>query len=123
MPGMENSAVMPLPVDDVSTLQQYLAGVVHRADHHADNVRYVVLPLIGTIILFKSPDYEIKVLAHDGETKNVLWVHIGTSKFAFSYDHHSKSIVMKRGSTQGAVLAHFTNATTVPEILNVFGTL
>ena len=60
---------MPLPVDDVSTLQQYLAGVVHRADHHADNVRYVVLPLIGTIILFKSHDYEIKVLAHDGETK------------------------------------------------------
>lgn len=114
---------MPLQVDDVSTLQQYLAGVVHRADHHADNVRYIVLPLIGTIVLYKNPDHEIKVLAHDGETKNVLWVHIGASKYAFSYDHNSASIVMKRGSTQGPVLAHFTNATTVPEILNVFQSL
>ena|ERR1035438_8017037 len=114
---------MPLQVDDVSTLQQYLADVVNRADHHADNVRYVVLPLIGAIVLFKSPDHEIKVLTQDGETKNVLWVHIRDSKYAFSYDHHSESIVMKRGSTQGPVLAHFTNATTVPEILNVFGAL
>ena len=114
---------MPLQVDDISTLQQYLTGVVRRADHHADNVRYVVLPLIGSIVLFKNPDHEIKVLTSDGETKNVLWVHIGDSRYAFSYDHRSKSIVMRRGSTQGPVLAHFDNTTTVPEILQAFETL
>jgi hypothetical protein len=67
---------MPLQLDGVGTLQQYLAGVVRRADHHADNVRHVVLSLIGIIVLFKDDDQEIKVLAQDGETKNVLWVHI-----------------------------------------------
>jgi hypothetical protein len=111
---------MPLQLDDVSQLQQYLAGVVRRADHHADNVRYVVLPLIGAIVLFKNPGQEIKVLTKDGDAKNVLWVHIGDSKYAFSYDHQSKSIAMKRGSTQGPVLAQFTNATAVEEILRVF---
>jgi hypothetical protein len=115
--------IMPIQVDDISTLQQYLTGVVGRADHHADNVRYVVLPLVGAIVLFKNPDHEIKVLTSDGETKNVLWVHIGVSRYAFSYDHSSKSIVMKRGSTHGLVLAHFTNTTTTPEILNAFEAL
>jgi hypothetical protein len=114
---------MPIQIDDVTTLQQYLAGVVRRADHHADNVRFVVLPLIGAIVLFKDTEHEIKVLAHEGDTKNVLWVHIGGSRYAFSYDHGAGSVVMKRGSTQGEVLAHFTNSTTVPEILNIFGTL
>jgi hypothetical protein len=111
---------MQIQLDDVSTLQQYLSGVVRRADHHADNVRYVVLPLIGAIVLFKDADHEVRVLAQDGETKNVLWAHIGGSRYVFSYDHHSGNVVMKRGSTQGQVLAQFNNATTVPEILGVF---
>ena len=114
---------MPLQVDDVSTLQQYLAGVVNRADHHADNVRFVVLPLIGAIVLYKNPDHEIRVLTQDGETKNVLWVHIGDSRYAFSYDHDSSSIAMRRGSTQGPTMATFTNGTTVPEILQIFRAL
>jgi len=45
---------MPLQVDDVVTLQGYLAGVVKRADHHADNAREVVLPLVGAIVLFRG---------------------------------------------------------------------
>lgn len=85
---------MPIQLDDVTLLQNYLAGVVKRADHHADNVRYVVLPLIGAIVLFKDSDHEIKVLA--------------------------QNIVMRRGSTQGSALARFNNGTTVPEILDVF---
>ena len=111
---------MPLQVDDVATLQGYLAGVVKRADHHADNVRQVVLPLVGAIVLFKNPKHSIEVMMRKGSTTNVLWVYIGDSRYAFSYDHGSKSIALKRGTTQGKVLAKFTDATTTPEILNVF---
>ncbi len=111
---------MPLQVDDVTTLQNYLIGVVRRADHHGENVREVVLPLVGAIVLFKNPDHHIKVLTREGSTGNVLWVHIGESQYAFSYDHPSQSIVLKRGTTHGEVLAHFTNATTITEIHNVF---
>jgi hypothetical protein len=118
-----DTAIMALQLDDVSTLQQYLAGVVRRADHHGDNVKFVVFPLIGAIVLFKNPDSEIKVLTHVGTTGNVLWVHIGASKYAFSYQHSSESIVMKRGGIQGPILAQFTNAMSVPEIVNVFESL
>lgn len=111
---------MPLDVDDVTTLQNYLMGVVQRADDHGKNVRHVVLPLVGAIVLFKNPDRHIKVFTREGSTANVLWVHIGQSQYVFSYEHPSESIVLKRGTTQGDVLAHFTNATTIPEIVHVF---
>jgi len=111
---------MPINVDDITTLQGYLAGVVNRADHHADNVSEVVFPLIGAIVFFKNPSHSIEVMTREGSTTNVLWVHIGQARYAFSYDHESTSIAMKRGTTQGAVLARFTNETTVPEILAIF---
>ena len=62
-------------------------------------------------------------MTREGETTNVLWVHIGGSRYAFSYDHNSASIVLKRGTTHGAVLASFSNATTTPEILAAFEAL
>ena len=114
---------MPLELDDIAGLQEYLTGVVRRADHHGDNVRHVVLPLVGALVLFKDPDQRIKVFTREGSTGNVLWVHIGNTRYVITYDHDSESIVIKRGSTQGAVLAHFTNATTIPDILSVFESL
>jgi hypothetical protein len=111
---------MPVQVDDLSALQQYLDGVVNRADHHADNVNEVVFPLIGAILYFKDPKSSIKVFARQGATGNVLWVSIGKSKYPFSYDHKSASIALKRGGTQGKVIARFTNATETAEIIEHF---
>jgi hypothetical protein len=114
---------MPVQVDDVSALQQYLDGVVNRADHHADNVNEVVFPLIGATVYFKNPKSPNKVLVREAATGNVLWVWFGSSKYAFSYDHKSASIVLKRGSTHGKVIARFTNATGTADIINLFSTL
>lgn len=111
---------MPLQVDDVATLRNYLTGVVERADHHGENVRYVVFPLVGAIILFKNPDQDLKVFAREGSTGNVMWVPIGDATCVFSYEHQTRSIVMKHGTTHGEIVARFTNATTVPEILHIF---
>jgi hypothetical protein len=111
---------MPVQVDDITTLQNYLTGVIERAGHHGENVRHVVLPLVGAIVLHKDRDHSITVMAREGTTGNVLWVRIGNSRYAFSYDHKSQSIVLKDGTTHGQVLAHFTNATSIPEILEIF---
>jgi hypothetical protein len=111
---------MPLQVDDITELQNYLAGVLQRANHHGQNVRHVVLALVGAIVRFKNPNHSIKVYAREGATGNVLWVYIGDSQYAFSYEHQSDSIVLKRGTTQGDVIANFTNATTIPQIEQVF---
>ena len=111
---LTHRAISPLGVQSPQTW-----GVVNRADHHADNIRYVVLPLIGVVVLFKDPDTSIRVLTREGSAANVLWVQIGGSWYAFSYDRNSRSVVLTRGSIQGDVLAHFSNATTIPEILEV----
>ena len=111
---------MPLQVDDITELQNYLSGVLQRANHHGQNVRYVVLSLVGAIIQFMNPAHGIKVYAREGETGNVLWFYVGDSKYAFSYDHHTDSVVLKRGNTHGEVLANFTNDTTIPRIVQVF---
>jgi hypothetical protein len=111
---------MPVHVDDITELQNYLVGVLQRANHHGQNVRHVVLALLGAIVRFKNPNHSIKVYAREGATGNVLWFDIGDSQYAFSYDHITDSIVLKRGTTQGQVVAHFTNATTIPQIEQIF---
>jgi hypothetical protein len=111
---------MPIQVDDITTLQNYLTGVCERADEHGENVQYVVIALAGAIVLYKDCDYSIRAMSREGTTANVLWVRIGNSQYAFSYDHESQSVVLKNGTTHGEVLAHFTNATTIPEILEIF---
>ena len=111
---------MPLQVDDITELQNYLGGVLQRANHHGRNVRDVVLPLVGAIIQFMNSAHGIKVYAREGETGNVLWFYVGNLKYAFSYDHDTDSIVLRRNSTQGNVIANFTNATTIPDIVRVF---
>ncbi|HXM41144.1 MAG TPA: hypothetical protein VN924_07820 [Bryobacteraceae bacterium] len=114
---------MPVAVDDVETLQRHLEGVLRRADHHATNVRLVVLTLARAIVLFKQPGTHIEVLARHGDLKNALWVYIGGSRYAFSYDHEAAGIVLKRGGNQGAALATFNNSTGPAEILQIFETL
>jgi hypothetical protein len=110
-------------LNDISALQTYLHGVVNRADHHADNIREVIYTLIGTVVHFKNPQRPIKVASRQGATANVLWVWIGESRYAFSYDHKSGSVVLKLGSTQGKVLARFTNATKTADIVQFFSGL
>jgi hypothetical protein len=93
---------MPAPVT-TDVLQQYLLGVVARADHHADNVNEVVLSLAGAIIWRKGPD-DLEVMVRDGVVKNVLWVRINGQRYALSYNHNDRTIEMRCGSTQGLLV-------------------
>lgn len=113
---------MPLTVADVATLQQYIQGVMGRADHHASTVNEIALALAGAIV-WKKDTGDIKVMAHQGEAKNVLWVHIGGQRYAFSYNHTAGTIEMRVGSVQGTVLHSFSNATPLAEVRRVFDSL
>ena len=52
---------MSLKVETINLLQQYLAGVMGRAGHHAGEVNGVVLALVGAVIWKKDADSEITV--------------------------------------------------------------
>lgn len=114
---------MPVTVSDVNELKTYIEGVMGRAGHHAKTVQGVALALAGAIVWRKDDDAAIKVMAREGETKNVLWVRIGGQQYAFSYNHTDGTIEMRHGSVQGDVLHRFTDSTPVAEVEQVFRAL
>ena len=110
---------MPAPVATIDVLQRYLVGVLERADHHADAVNEVILSLAGAIVWRKDQD-DIEVLEREGDMKNVLWLRINGQRYAFSYNHESGHIEMRAGSTQGQLVAEFSNDMSAAEVKNVF---
>jgi len=110
---------MPHPVTDVDKLAEYIRGVIDRADHHATSVDQIALAVAGAIVWRKDAE-PIEVMAHDGEMKNVLWVRIGGSRYALSYNHLAGTIEVRRGTTRGAVLESFSNANSAGEVKTFF---
>lgn len=111
---------MPLPVTDITILKAYLQGIMERADHHANEVEEIALALAGAIIWRKDEDRDIEVMQHQGDTKNVLWVHINRNRYAFSYNHVAKEIEMRDGTTRGSVLHSFSNNTSLRKLHAIF---
>ena len=101
---------MALTVTEIEDLRAYLNGVMDRADHHAGAVKEIALALTGAILWRKEDDEPIKVMAQNGETKNVLWVRISGSHYAFSYNHGTGQIELRKGTTQGLTLHTFSAA-------------
>ena len=113
---------MPVAINDVDALKGYIEGVMGRAEHHAGNVSGIALALAGAIVWRKDSD-PIEVMAQAGETKNVLWVKISGQRYALSYNHKAETIEIRKGTTHGAVLHSFSDATPVRDVLSFFRSL
>jgi len=113
---------MARAITDIQVLRDYITGVMDRADHHADEVSEVALALVGAIV-WRKDEQDIRVMTREGTMANVLWVVIGGTRYAFSYNHGAGTIEMRAGSTQGAVLHSFSNETTNHDIKSVFARL
>ena len=115
---------MPQTVTTVDILQEYLIGVISRAEHHANNVNEICLAIAGAVVWRKEGD--IQVLAREGDMKNVLWFWVGGERFALSYDRDHEggpAIVVRDSNTQGRELAAFTNASSIADVKQFFGNL
>ena len=112
---------MASKINEVDVLQEYIKQLTVKSDHHAKNVNEIIFPLIGTIVWKKTGD--MQVLERDGEIKNVLWVYIGSKKYAFSYNHNKFKIEMREKSIKGKVLFSFDNNTNVKDIVENFSNL
>ena len=111
---------MPQAVADVETLQVYIQGVMARAAHHANDVEEVCLAVVGGIIWKKDPGSVLEVMEQEGDLKNVLWVRIGGQRYAFTYNHGTRAIDVKRGTTRGPLLRSFTGASTLHDVKTEF---
>lgn len=110
---------MPSSINYIEILKGYIAGVIERAEHHANNVENVVLAIAGAIIWRKDSE-PIKVLTREGEMKNVIWLKINENQYAFSYNHDDEQIEIRKNTTHGAVLHSFDNSTPIDEIKTFF---
>lgn len=112
---------MPRTVSNIDVLQEYISGVMERAEHHAGNVEEIALAIGGALIWRK--DGPIKVYEREGKMTNALWVTIGGKKYALSYNHRAERIEVREQSMQGKLLKSFTNVTPISEVKQFFADL
>ncbi len=112
---------MSLEINTLSNLNIYLNGVMHRADHHGDNVNKIVLILAGAVI-WKAKD-SIEVRTYNNETANMLWLTVNGSRYAFVYNHNTGNIEMRNRTLKGELLAWFNNETSADEVKEIFSKL
>jgi hypothetical protein len=115
---------MPVEVNEVEKLREYLRGVLGAAQHHANNVDQIILALAGAVIARKD-DSPLQV--RPGRTKemgNALsFTSARGNSYALSYNHSSRQVDLKDGNSRGAVLHSFDNATPIADIATTFARL
>ncbi|OWP79045.1 hypothetical protein [Flavobacterium oreochromis] len=112
---------MAIEIDSINSLQNYLNGVMNRADHHAKEVEGVSLALLGAIIW--RADGEILVREYNGNPANMIWFHIQNNKYVMTYNHNNQTIELKERTHTGTVITSFNNSTTYEEIIRIFSNL
>ena len=113
---------MALTIDSLRRLNEYITGVMDRADHHGQNVNEIALAIAGAII-WKVTDEDVQVRTYSGQTANVLWVVINGNRYALAYNHQNETIELRERTVQGQVIASFTNATPLSELKRIFNQL
>jgi len=117
---------MALTITTIDEMQEYLQGVVGRADHHARAVNSIVLPLLGAVVLYKDPRTEIEVRTYDGSPANMLWCFMGGNRYAFLYNHTTGYVKMRDRTGRGETVAEFHNGMSLLEVhdtLRAFATV
>jgi hypothetical protein len=112
---------MALTITTLNLLNQYINGVMERADHNGQNVNEIVLTLAGAVIWRATQDVEVR--AYNDETGNILWLTINGHRYAIAYNHNTLNIEIKDRNQNGTVLATFNNTNTALDVKNTFSTL
>lgn len=113
---------MPREVNEVDVLQQYIGGVMGRAEHHAKEVDEVVLAIVGAVVWRKEG--AIRVLEREGKLENMMWVEIRGNPYTLSYNHDDHVIEVRQGNARGGpVVASFDNNTPQARVKEFFGGL
>ncbi|NHM04320.1 hypothetical protein [Flavobacterium celericrescens] len=112
---------MALTITTLNLLNQYINGVMERADHHGQNVNEIVLTLAGAVIWRATQDVEVRT--YNDETANILWLTINGHRYAIAYNHSTMNIEIRDRNQNGTVLATFNNSNTALDVKNIFSNL
>lgn len=112
---------MPLQIQGIQELQNYLNGVIDRADHHAEGVREVALALMGAIIW--RADNNLRVRGYAGRPGNIIWFDINETTYVLAFNHSESTIELRERTQNGNTIQSFDNSTTNREVIEVFRNL
>lgn len=112
---------MALTITTLTLLNEYINGVMNRADHHAQNVNEIVLTLAGAVIWRATQDVEVRT--YNDETANILWLTVNGHRYALAYNHQTGNIEIRDRNQNGTVLATFNNSSTADDVKRVFSIL
>lgn len=112
---------MALTITTLTLLNEYINGVMNRADHHADNVNEIVLTLAGAVIWRATQDVEVRT--YNDETANILWMTIDNRRYTLAYNHNTGNIEVRERTQNGNVVASFNNSTSANDVKTIFARL
>jgi hypothetical protein len=112
---------MALTITTLTLLNEYINGVMNRADHHGQNVNEIVLTLAGAVIWRATQDVEVGT--YNDETANILWLTVNGNRYAIAYNHQTLNIEIRDRNQNGIVLATFNNASTGANVKAIFAGL
>lgn len=112
---------MALTITTLTLLNEYINGVMNRADHHGQNVNEIVLTLAGAVIWRATQDVEVRT--YNEETANILWLTINGHRYAIAYNHQTGNIEIRDRNQNGSVLATFNNSTSAANVKAIFAGL
>jgi hypothetical protein len=112
---------MALTITTLTLLNEYINGVMERADHHGQNVNEVILTLAGAVIWRATQDVEVRT--YNEETANILWLTINGYRYAIAYNHNTLNIEIRDRNQNGTVLATFNNSNTALDVKTIFSNL
>lgn len=114
---------MAVNVNEVEVLKEYFLKIVKSSELHAPNVNAVIYSLLAFIILIMDEKSDIQVRSGEDGTGNMLWLTTNGHRYAFRYEISEESIVIRKGSFTGEMVAKVNNSTMTNELKQIFSKL
>jgi hypothetical protein len=95
---------MSIKLDTPAEMANYKAGVLERADHHAQGVLSTFCNVFTCVEAFAQPG-SISAKEHRGEPKNAFWATLNSrTRIGVRYEHRTKQIEVRRDTLRGPIL-------------------
>lgn len=114
---------MAVRINEVEVLKASFLKVVERSENHSLNVNEIIYPLLGIIILTMDEKSDIQVRSSEGDTGNMLWFTTNGHRYALRYENTDESILIRKGSFTGELIAKVNNSTTTNDLKLIFNKL
>lgn len=108
---------MAIQIKTQEVFQEYLGKIMWKANHHAEEVVNIILPLAG-LVQWKAKDFVAR--QYRGELANMFWCSVGKKNYCFVYNHDNRIIYLHKNNSKGEILAELNNQTTPEQIFHLF---